>query len=272
MFGRVQAAPTDPVQNNSVGLQGTVRADPPKTGATITFPGNGQVFTDLPIKVSGLCSTGLLVKLFKNGVFGGSTQCTNGTYSISTDLFTGANELVARVYDDLDQAGPDSNIVTVTFTPTGFNGSGPRITLTSNYAKRGANPNETLVWPLILSGGVGPYAISIDWGDGKTELMSRSLAGQFDISHKYVAAGIYSVIVKVTDSTGTSAFLQLVAVANGPLSQDNQANANSTTPTRTVVIWWPVVAAAVMVILSFWLGARHKLEDLRKQAEKRINY
>ena len=55
----------------------------------------------------------MLVKLFKNNVFAGSVQCEDGSYSIKTDLFVGTNELVARVYDDLDQPGPDSNVLTV---------------------------------------------------------------------------------------------------------------------------------------------------------------
>jgi hypothetical protein len=56
-----------------------------------------------------------LVKIFKNNVFGGSVQCDRGNFSLQSDLFVGTNELVARVFDELDQPGPDSNIVTVTF-------------------------------------------------------------------------------------------------------------------------------------------------------------
>ena len=33
--------------NGSIGLQGTISADPPKTGATIATPGNGASFTDV---------------------------------------------------------------------------------------------------------------------------------------------------------------------------------------------------------------------------------
>ncbi len=59
--------------------------------------------------MSGICPGDLLVKIFKNNVFAGSVQCKNGSYSIVIDLFSGQNELVARVYDALDQPGPDSN-------------------------------------------------------------------------------------------------------------------------------------------------------------------
>jgi hypothetical protein len=44
----------DQTSNGSVGLQGTITTAPPTRGATITTPGNGAVFTTVPITVSGL--------------------------------------------------------------------------------------------------------------------------------------------------------------------------------------------------------------------------
>jgi hypothetical protein len=226
----------------------------------------------LPVKVGGLCTADLLVKLFKNGVFAGSAQCVNGAYSLSIDLFNGKNDLVARVYDALDQAGPDSATISVSFVETGFNNSAPRVIVTSDYAKRGANPGDELSWPLVLSGGTAPYAISVDWGDSSTGLISRPTPGAFDITHTYTSPGVYTIIVKVTDAAGQSSFLQLVGVANGALSQDNQKAAAGTTVVKTVVVWWPLAVAGVLVFVSFWLGGRFKLESLRKQAENRIQY
>src|SRR5947208_1368384 len=102
-----QSSPPQNPQSGSVGLQGQISAPPPSVGATISIPRDGQSFTTLPVTVSGICPKDLLVKLFKNNVFGGSVQCKNGSYSLLIDLFSGQNELVARVYDSLDQAGPD---------------------------------------------------------------------------------------------------------------------------------------------------------------------
>src|ERR1039458_1665129 len=101
--------------SGSIGLQGTISTAPPTRGATIAIPSNGAVFTAVPITVSGLCPSNLLVKIFSNNIFVGSTVCSNGSYSLQVDLFGGRNGLVARVYDSLGQAGPDSNTVTVTF-------------------------------------------------------------------------------------------------------------------------------------------------------------
>ncbi len=268
----VRAASTDPIQNGSVGLEAKVPANPPTTGGTITIPSNGQVFTTLPITVSGICPDGLLVKLFKNDVFSGSVQCIGGSFSLKTDLFSNRNDLVVRVYDALDQAGPDSNTVTVTFQDSSFGNNSTRVSLTSNYAKRGANPGDTLTWPIILSGGTAPYAASVDWGDGQIDLISRTSGGTFDIKHIYATPGVYNILIKITDTTGATAFLQLVAIANGPLSQDTTGGTSSTTVTNVVVVWWPMILAAALIIVSYWLGGQNRLYKLRKEMEKRVRY
>ena len=266
-----QAPPPQNPQNGAVGLQGKISAPPPTAGAVISLPRNGQAFTTIPIDVSGICPAGLLVKLFKNNVFSGSQQCDNGSFSIRTDLFTGTNELVARVYDALDQSGPDSPTVTVSFNDN-RQGAGSRVTLTSNYAKRGANPGEPLTWPIILSGGEGPYAISTDWGDGKApDLKSQQFPGTLDISHVYDSPGVYNIIIKATDKNGTSAFLQLVGIANGALSQEAAAakkESESAPPTKTRILWQPAAISIPLIITTFWLGRRYELQTLRRKIER----
>lgn len=269
------------VQNPSggnMGLQGTISSPPPTQGATITLPRDGQTFTAIPITVSGICPDGLLVKLFKNNVFAGSVQCQNGSYSIVVDLFSGQNELIARVYDALDQPGPDSNIVRVNFIDN-RPGAASRVTLTSNFAKRGANPGEELVWPIILSGGIGPYAISIDWGDGTPpDLISQQYPGTFNIKHKYATPGVYNIVIKASDKDGGVAYLQLVGIANGPLSQDtgngsgssgsvDENGSGSSSPT-TKILWQPAALTIPFVISTFWLGKKYELRMLRRKIER----
>lgn len=152
----VQAAIPDQEKSGSVGLQGTISSGPPTRGATIAVPGNGAVFTTVPITISGICPAGTVVKVFSNNVFMGSAFCNGGSYSVQISLFSGKNDLVARVYDALDQAGPDSNTVSVTFNDASYAQFGTHVMLTSVYAQRGAAPNSELTWPVILSGGVCP--------------------------------------------------------------------------------------------------------------------
>lgn len=257
--------------SGSIGIQGEISTAPPTRGATIAVPSNGATFTSVPITVSGLCPSGLLVKIFSNNVFVGSVFCNNGSYSVQVDLFSGQNQLVARVYDALDQAGPDSNIVTVTFNDAQFAQFGTHVELTSNFAERGAPPGQELDWPVIISGGNGPYAISVDWGDGSpTDLMSQAAPGEFTIKHTYKSAGIYKVIVKATDKNNGEAFLQLVAVATGS-AQNNSKGGSGSSLIKIEVLWWPALVMLPLIVAAFWVGRRHELYTLRKQLEKERN-
>jgi len=268
------AQSSDPVQSGSAGLTGSISAPPPTSGATISFPTNGSVVSDLPVIVTGVCPDGLLVKIFKNNVFAGSVQCIGGNFSLQTDLFVGTNELVARVFDDLDQPGPDSNIVIVTFRDDSV-GAPSRVTVTSNFAKRGANPGQTLTYPVILSGGTGPYAFSVDWGDGtEADLFTEPFPGTIDLTHEYGEPGVYNIVIKVVDANGVAAFLQLVGVANGPLSQVNEGGSTGEdgelgtfNTTRIEVVWWPATLLIPFIISTFWLGKRYMLHNMKKRIE-----
>jgi hypothetical protein len=270
LVARVDAADTSQnPQSGSVGLEGRISTDPPKRAATITTPSNGASFSQTPITVAGLCPDDTLIKIFDNNVFVGSALCQRGSYTLQIDLFGGSNQLVARVFDALDQAGPDSNTVTVTYNDAQFAQFGTRVSLTSIFARRGALPGTDLVWPLQLNGGVGPYAISVDWGDGTApQLLSQTSAGSFDIKHKYTNAGYYKIIVRATDKNGTTAFLQLVAVANGAAqtgSTDGDRGGSSVT--KVIVLWWPVLVLIPLLFVAFWLGKKHELYVLRRELE-----
>lgn len=258
----------DQQSSGSIGLQGTITSAAPTRAATITTPNNGAVFTTVPISVNGTCPANTLVKIFDNNVFVGSTFCANGSYSVQISLFNGQNDLVARVYDALDQAGPDSNTVSVTFNDSQFIQFGSRPSLSSIYAQRGAPPNQQITWPILLTGGIGPYAISVDWGDGsQTELFSQPTSGTITIKHTYKTAGIYKVIVKATDANGQTAFLQLVGQATGATQSTNGKDGSSLI-TKKEVLWWPALAMLPLIILAFFVGRRQELYALRKQIEK----
>ena len=275
---RVQAITPlpDPAPSaGSYGFEATKPQPPPTTTATVSTPNNGASFSSSPITVTGLCTQGLLVQIYDNGVFIGSVNCTSGSFSVQVTLFTGTNDIDAIQYDDLSQASPDSNHITVNYNNSDFSAFGTLITLTSNYGRRAADPGATLSWPLQLSGGTGPYAFSIDWGDGTApQLVSQALAGQVNISHVYNQSGIYKVVVRVTDANGVTAFLQLVAVANGKPSGSGTSSGSSSGGSSknvsvvTKVMWWPAVGTMILALPSFWLGRRSELVSLHKKLEK----
>lgn len=277
--GRVGAQEFNPIPEpdpipGSFGLEATKPQAPPTVGATITTPGNGSSFSNSPITVGGICPTGLLVQIYNNNVMVGAVMCTNGSFSLEVSLFAGVNELKAIVYDDLEQSGPESNIVTVNFTDTSFVAFGDQMTLTTAYGRRSAPAGNSLDWPLQLAGGTGPYAFSIDWGDGSdVDLMSQSLAGVVGIDHVYKRAGIYLVNVRATDVNGVSAFLQVVAVSSGQVDESAAQQVEGEPATRTIVLWMPAAISAILLFPAYWLGRRSQLVSLRNKMEKeRDNY
>ncbi len=266
--------PTPDPKPGSYGLEATKTQPPPTVGATITTPGNSASFSTSPTTVNGICPNGLLVQVYDNGVLVGSVMCTGGSFSVQVSLFAGTNELSAIVYDDLDQPGPTSNIITVTYTDTRFTAFGALITLTSSYGRRSAAAGSELGWPLQLSGGTGPYAFSIDWGDGSpTELKSQALAGLVTISHVYKKAGIYQVNIKVTDTNGVSAFLQVIALANGKVDGTSTPDTKPAATGTTTVLWIPALIALILLVPAYWLGRRSQIVSLRnKMLKDRDNY
>lgn len=270
--GAINQIPIPEPIPGSYGLAATKTQDPPTTAATITTPGNGASFGSSPITVSGICVTDLLVQVYNNGVMVGSVICTNGSFSLQASLFAGTNEFSAIMYDDLEQPGPTSNIVTVNYTDSNITAFGQQITLTSSFGRRAAPAGTELTWPLQLTGGTGPYAFSIDWGDGSTaELKSQSVAGVVTIAHVYKRAGIYQVNIRVTDANGVSAFLQVTAVSSGKV--EGAAGAGGTdgsgsgTP-RTEVLWVPAAVGMALLPPAFWLGRRSQLVSIHNKMLK----
>jgi hypothetical protein len=256
-------------RSGPVGVEGTIPTNAPTDSPVITVPSSGNNFTRLPITIAGLCTKGLLVEIFKNGVFAGSAQCANGSFTLQIDLFDGRNDLIARHYDALNQAGPDSKVISVNFN-SALARSGPRVSVTTNYAKRGADPDTALSWPITISGGTAPFAISVDWGD-KTppDLMSQASGGDVNLQHSYAFAGVYNVTVKVTDSQGEAAFLQLVGIANGPTQQSaNQNKQQNNIQVKKVIVWWPFAVLLILTIIAFWLGGKHKLAVIRERLRR----
>jgi hypothetical protein len=260
-------------QSDGFGISGTITSPPPTSAATITTPTNGQIFTSLPISISGICVSGLLIKIFDNNIFSGSVDCSNNSYSINADLFIGTNNLVAQDYDSLNQSGPASNTVTVSYVNNAETASS-LITITSNYAKIGANPGSTLTWPIDISGGNPPYAISVNWGDGKQPtLISQTTSGGLNLTHIYSIAGVYDVTINATDSSGGVAFLQLVGVGDGPASQSAAAS-SKTTIVKTVGLSNGLLALIIGLLIivpisTFWLGDMHQKKLIRSRFENR---
>lgn len=248
-------------QGGSMGVEGQVPGPPPEDAATINTPVDGQTFSSIPVTVSGTCEPEVIVELYKNDIFAGSANCAdNGTYETEIDLFIGENELMARVRDLLGQSGPDSDTITVNYEPDVEESDrtlpSQQLLLTSTVTFKGVNPDSELRFPVTLSGGEGPYAISASWGDGNNDVLSRSDTGNFDLRYTYDQPGVYRIVIKATDESESTAFLQLVAVVDG----EPVEGAEDSGPTRVIeeYITWPFLVTLPLIPLAFWFGLRYE--------------
>lgn len=224
----------------STNISATVQGPPPAVGAYITSPVNNYETNTSPIAISGTCPADLLVRVFRNSVFAGSTFCqTDGTFSLLASLITGLNSMTAIDYDGLDQAGPATPAVNVYYQspapsppppppspgpPPPPPPPPPSLVITTDQSFMQADPGENLTWTGELQGGVPPYAISWNWGDGDTSLLPLSSPGSFSIDHTYDTPGTYDIIARASDASGQEAVLQLGARVNGTPPVVNNSN------------------------------------------------
>jgi hypothetical protein len=262
-----------PAQANSISLSGIMPGKAPTVAATIDSPTDQKHFTTTPITVAGTCPTNTLVELYKNDIFAGSTPCSEASvYSLDIDLMIGKNVLMARVYDALNQAGPDSNTRTVYYDALPAQAGalmsstfgGAQLLLNTDAIFRGVFPGQTLSIPIDIIGGTQPFAINIQWGDSTNKIIPSSSAS-FTTSHIYSKAGTYQISIQASDSLGHVAFLTVAAVVNG---QPSAATAATDTTTNSdaaskLLVLWPLYTAAAAVVTSFWLGERREKRVLR---------
>lgn len=262
------AAQSPGPQAGSVGLSGTMPGKPPATGAVINSPVGGQRFSTSPVTVSGSCPPNTLVEIFKNDIFAGSTVCTaGGTFTLEVDLLVGENLIFARVYDDLNQPGPDSNKIVVYYdavppqaspmTPLDF--GGPQLLLNTDAVFRGVFPDHEMQVPIDILGGTPPYALNIQWGDTTNKVVARNDNATFKVGHIYKKPGTYQISLQATDSGGRVAFLTVAAIVNGQ-PDPVLATASPSVPNQLLVLW-PLYVSAIAIVISFWLG---------EQREKRL--
>jgi hypothetical protein len=255
-----------------------VPGKPPTQAAVIQEPINQRRFSTSPVTVTGTCPANTLVELFKNDIFAGSTICTSaGTFSVEIDLLIGENRIIAVVYDALNQAGPESNSVTVFYdilpaqspgiTPINF--GGPQLLISTEAVFRGTFPGQELSMPLSILGGVAPFALNIQWGDSENSVISRNNNSSFSSSHVYKKPGTYQASIQATDAEGRVAFLSVATIVNGePEGLAGTASIGSRTSTlNSILALWPLYVSLVAIVLSFWFGELREKRVLAKSTQ-----
>jgi hypothetical protein len=262
-------------------LTATVAATPLTQGAVITSPVNNAIVRTSPITVSGTCPYPSYVKLYRNSTFSGVAWClSNDTFSISSSLFVGQNDLRAQDYNITDQPGPATPSVTVNYAPPSVSvvpGPNNTIKTTSPQASPPQPPlfiasdfhyqtftqGSTFSWSLQVDGGKAPYTLFIDWGDGQSSSLYFTTDPTFNISHTYSKPGYYVVTVTVTDSTGAKSVLQLAALIKSksgsnvfaPVTTSKCASPGSGASCETTSggsSFWPLFSFLPKSLLILW--------------------
>jgi len=244
----------------------------PNKPAIITSPSSGQSFSTNPVTVSGTCPDGSLVKVFTNGILVGSVICSpSDKFSVQVDLVIGQNVLTAFPFNANDQQGPAGNSVTVTLTqPPGGPGFSTELLLQSVDYYRGVPPGQQVDWPITIVGGQAPYAVSVDWGDGTSDVVTRLAPGPFTVSHTYNMAGTgylgtFPLIIRASDAAGHTAYLQLTTLVNPDMF--GTATATSKAKGNVLLVIWPLWIVLLLMVISFWLGERREKHIMEKRLE-----
>jgi len=264
-------ASSPPPQSESVSLSGAMPEPPPETAAVITSPFNQERFSTSPITVRGTCPPGTLIEILKNDIFAGSTLCSDeGTFEVEVDLLIGENRLRARVYNALNQPGPDSEVVTVFYDavpPQGdplapLNFGDAQLLLFSDAIYRGTFPNETFRLPVEIINGTPPFALDVKWGDNSNSMVPRDNNQPFQVNHVYTRPGTYQINLQVTDAEDRMAFLSVVAIINGQPSEMAIGGAGTGSSGSPIMNYlyaaWPIFAATLAAVVSFWMGEQRE--------------
>jgi hypothetical protein len=262
---------------------------PPVIDPTIA----GKTYNAVPLDVSGTCPTNAAyVEIFRNGLMTGIAICQNGVFDPAVDLFVGKNILTAEAFNLTDDQGPASSPVIVYYDPptpqpslqipgTATPKNNPLLLKTA-FVYKGYYTNQEVVWPLEISGGSSPYALSVDWGDGQTSIISRAQPGQFNITHSYkhsspTSSHDYTVKVQASDSAGNYTYLQFFLIVNthNLVGVFGTTNIYSKGPPSLgglhQWVWavWPLYLALVLMAISYKLGERQEFLVLRKRHQLR---
>lgn len=275
----------------------------PTTAAIIDPSLDGK---DSPVDlftVFGTCehlSPASIVSLWRGLQLLGSVNCEpSGTFSLVITLISGANTIIARTSSLSENYGPDSTPVTISYTPPLVVNPGQPTNTPPKTAQPSTDPlfvtsptpfeilheDKGVTIKIVVSGGKGPYNISVNWGDGSTETSVVADIGSFSFKHVYEENGIYKVVATVTDVLGESKVYQFIVASTSVPQADS---VEQKTDRQVVVadngvqllLVWTVILLILLLFLgmltSFWLGRRYEYNELKDRtiarSRKRLEF
>lgn len=260
-------------------LGATVNGPPPSEPATITAPVNNSRVQSSLLNVAGDCTQNLFIEVYRNHSFAGMDLCDgNDRFEISITLVPGENILKARIKDGAEQYGPDSQLIRVFYDVPVSNQGGlkppvspttmPPFLLFTAQTLYEASSGVKFTITYEVDGGLLPYAISIDWGDGTSQTVtSLSKNGDYISDHIYLYSGQFTIQISGSDSRNTKAVIQTVIIVQGSdiaktvVTSDCSNQQNCLSPNQYLIdivnrLLWPATIVALLMTISFWVGER----------------
>lgn len=219
------SSPTGPGVDYTV--HASVPGPAPTQAATIDTPANGMNFTTTPVTVSGTCPLNTYVQLFRNNFASGIALCSaTGDWKMSTDFFQGQDALMVKDYSFTDVSGPDSGIVSVTYTPPPVTGN------SSNNNQKSSSSNVALPAQTIPS----QSSAKTPAGNSSASPTGLSANGPFVLQSIFKYQGTYtdqSQSWQVSVSGGTSPYALDVLWGDGSRQLISRASAGPFTISHT---------------------------------------
>jgi hypothetical protein len=127
------------------------------------------------------------------------------------------------------------------------------------HVYQGGQVNQPIEWAVTVAGGTPPYTVHWSWGDGATDIVYSDGPGGVSQRHGYAKPGIYQVTIRATDAGRREAVMQVVVVVNGAAPAAGNLSPRRPLDNGALIFIWPLLIITALIVLSFWLGERHKL-------------
>lgn len=275
------------VEADNLLVTAKIAATLPNQASQITQPVDGAALVNNPQTISGTCEVVMpahIIRLESNSQFIGSSPCSpSGTFAISTDLLAGENRLFARTFNFTEDEGPVSDEVVASLSFDATVSPPNAVTKVASSSQSGNSqaaiplrirsdmiyvsfyPHRKFELQFSVEGGSPPYAILVDWGDSRQELISVDDSSALTVEHVYRTTNNRVVTLRAVDQAESNAVLQMAATsAKGlALNLGNTGVFSKELFTGATMVIWSIYAIISVAALSFYLGEQRELKLLR---------
>lgn len=257
----------------------------------ITFPASGTSSSSAVTTIKGTAQPGAVVTVMRNGVGAGSTPTDGaGDWQLDITLFTGSNTVQAVTC-------ANSNAVIITYNPPvpppGPQPPAPQppapqppaqpstpgapgqpatpgspaqpppgsvpgnLFATSESTVISVIAGELAHLSIIINNGQEPFSVVIEWGDGSQTVLKGN-ERILSVPHRYVRAGTFRAIARITDQSGQSASISYVVQVEDA-SQEAGTREEPRPPVAVGLPWLVLLLLAFIVLtLAVWEYFHHR--------------